>query len=156
GAVVSVLIPFGNLFISALYSAALSGGILWFMLRLLRGEPAALGDAFSGFTKYGQLLLFGLMECLILIVSMIPLFVMGVGFGLSGAFRSGPAATSAALGFGLGMLIALAIFFCILVYLTTLFTFSTLLIMDKGYRFWPAMMLSRRMVNKRWWMTFLF
>jgi hypothetical protein len=156
GAVVSVVIPFGNLFLSALYSAPLSGGILWFTLRMLRGEPAALGDAFSGFTKYGQLVLFGLMECLILIVSGIPLFVMGVGFGISGAFRSSAMTSASVVGFGFGMLIAMAIFFCLLVYLTTLFTFSTLLIMDKGYRFWPAMMLSRRMVNKRWWMTFLF
>jgi uncharacterized membrane protein len=42
------------------------------------------------------------------------------------------------------------------VYVSLLWTFSILLVMDKGYEFWPAMQLSRRMVSRRWWMTFLF
>jgi uncharacterized membrane protein len=43
-----------------------------------------------------------------------------------------------------------------MIYLGVLWTFSILLVVDKGYGFWDAMQLSLRAVRRRWWMTLLF
>jgi len=42
------------------------------------------------------------------------------------------------------------------VYLSTIWTFSTFLMIDKNMGFWPAMQLSRKVVSKAWWWTLLF
>jgi predicted Ser/Thr protein kinase len=42
------------------------------------------------------------------------------------------------------------------VYLLVAWCFSLVLVMDKGLDFWPAMELSRKVVNKHWWKVFGF
>ncbi len=46
------------------------------------------------------------------------------------------------------------VFFVVMIYLNVCWLFALPLAADKGLRFWPALQLSRRMVNKHWWMTF--
>src|SRR5450432_1982205 len=50
-------------------------------------------------------------------------------------------------------------FFCLIlpgIYLLVAWCFTLALIIDKGLDFWPAMELSRKMVNKHWWKMLLF
>ena len=43
----------------------------------------------------------------------------------------------------------------VMIYLGVSWWYALPLVADKGMRFWPALELSRRVVNKHWWMNFL-
>jgi hypothetical protein len=55
-----------------------------------------------------------------------------------------------------GLLTGLGFLFCILpgVYLAVAWMFTIALVIDKKLDFWPAMELSRKVVNKHWWSLF--
>jgi hypothetical protein len=156
---VGMVIPLGNNILSVLYPGPVFGGYLWFLLRVARAEPATLADAFAGFgPRFGQLLLSSLIQGLLNFAAMIPVVIvaMGMGFSIVASGRGQipqPAAMTGLVAILLGVgLITIAA----LIYLNTLWTFSLLLVIDKHYRFWDAMQLSRKMVSRQWWMTFLF
>lgn len=150
------MIPYAHMILPSIYVGPLMGGFMLMMVRLLRREEVTVGDAFSGFTRNGiQLMLASLVQGLVGFVTMLPMFlVLGIGsssFGQGGMARMTQDVGQIMLGVGLGLVGAV-----FLTYVSTLWTHAYLLIVDKGYKFWPAMQLSRRMVSKRWWMTFLF
>lgn len=139
-----------NSLVSALYSGPMVGGYLWFLLRLAWSEEASIGDAFSGFRKaFGQLALASLVQAGVTTLCFMPLMFLGFP-----NIRTGAPNFSPGLIAGIGLALVLGII--VAAYVTTLWTYSLLLIIDKGYEFWPAMQLSRKMVSKRWWMTWLF
>jgi hypothetical protein len=155
--VLAMIVPFSNIFVPVLYSMPLMAGYLWLSLRLVRGEAAGIGDGFAGFGgKYLQLVGFGIVQFLINTVCFLPLIVVGIAAGVTVGLRHRVQAPEMATGMVLGLVAAGFVTFCGLMFLNTLWTFTGLLIMDKGYRFWPAMQLSRRLVMRRWWMTLLF
>ena len=150
---------FLNVFIQPLFIGPLTGGLLWYFLRLARGESATIGDVFAGFSQcFLQLFLATLVQTLLMVACLIPVgLVAGIGaFTLSsGGNPWGGAGVGFILGLVLGGLISLGA----IVYFSICWTHSVLLIMDKRMNFWPAMRLSRKMVSKSWgnWgMTFLF
>lgn len=150
----SLLIPVAGQLVSIFFAGPLMGGYLWFFLRLGRGEQASVGDAFAGLSRhFGSLVMASIVQGLIGFVCMLPFTIMG-RLGTSAAQGGqGAQASFAMLGvMGLAGLVG----FAVLIYLTNLWSHSLLLIVDKGYKFWPAMELSRKLVRKRWWMTFLF
>ena len=55
----------------------------------------------------------------------------------------------------MGLIGAGLLFLVGITYVSTIWIYSYYLIMDKNYKFWPAMKLSFRLVHKRWWMTWL-
>ena len=149
----SLLIPVAGQLVSIFFTGPLMGGYLWFLLRLARGEQATVGDAFVGFSQhFGGLVMASIVQGLISFVCMLPFAALGIfgarSSGGGGAQPNFPLLAGAGL---LGLIGVVA-----LVYLTNLWAHSLLLIVDKGYKFWPAMELSRKVVRKRWWMTFLF
>lgn len=158
---IASLIPLLNL-LSSLVTTFLNGpimaGVLFFFVRMIRGEPGQFGDTFSGFgPRFIHLGLTSLMQGLINLAMLLPAAITcGVlGFFSAAVMKSGrfPELSVATIG----MLAAVGgLTFLVLVYVNVLWTFSLLLVLDKRYDFWPAMRLSRRMVNRRWWMTFLF
>jgi uncharacterized membrane protein len=77
----------------------------------------------------------------------------GITFATSGG--RGPN-TGMSVGLIAGFVVAMAIGGAAAAYVTTLWTHSMLLIVDKRMNFWSVMQLSRKMVSKSWWMTFLF
>ncbi len=154
--VARLAIPGFDFLVSITFAGPLIGGYLWFLLRLGRGENVRIGDVFGGFSKSGWQLFFAAgLQFFVNLLCFIPFFVVAGITGLSVLLRGGTPASmtfEAILGCVVGGLVSLA---CVS-YLNTLWTHSLLLIIDKGYRFWPAMELSRKVVAKRWWMTFLF
>jgi len=145
-------------FIVVLFTAPITGGLWLFYIKKVRNLDAGVGDVFSGFgAKYGRLVLTALIPS-----------VLGFAFSsLSRTFAWGavPASVLGSRGRGTGsalapetllplgiltMVIGLA-----LIYLGICWKFALPLVADKGLKFWPAMQLSRRVVNKHWWMTFL-
>lgn len=157
--VMSMLIPFVNVILQPLYIGPITGGLLWYMLRLARAEPANMSDAFAGFSDHFlQLFLATLVQTLLTLLCFLPVIGMalmfaGITFATSGG--RGPN-TGMSVSLVAGFVIAMAIGVAAAAYVTTLWTHSMLLIVDKRMNFWPAMQLSRKMVSKSWWMTFLF
>ena len=142
-----------NQAISSLVGGPLLGGYLWLLLRLARGEPAGVGDAFAGFTRQpGQLILSALVQGMAALLCLAPLLVIQAEVQ-SSMGRGGPPNLSPGLLLGMGGLGFVGLM--AMTYLMTLWTHSYFLIIDKGCKFWPSLELSRRLVQKRWWMTFL-
>jgi len=154
--IIGLVIPFGGQIIMMICSGPLIGGLIWFYLRLARGEPAQVGDIFAGFRRqFTQLFLTSFVQGLINLACMIPIGIAMVLVFIPFSARSRPVAAMAValvVAIVAGLLVALAA----ILFVTTIWTFSMMLIVDKGYRFWPAMQLSRKLVMKRFWMTLAF
>ena len=106
--------------ISAPVYTIFTAGLFKYYLKLIRGENAAIGDAFSGFGPHlGQLVLLSLAQIVLIFVGYILCVVPGI-------------------------------------YLAVAWYFAVPLVIDKGLGFWEAMELSRKMVNKHWFLVFAF
>jgi DNA-directed RNA polymerase subunit RPC12/RpoP len=155
--VASLVIPFANMILPALYSGPLIAGYLSLFLRLGRNEPAGVGNAFEGFQRRGvQLMLCSLVQGILNIACLVPAFGVALAAGFAATFQRGGPPPTLTAGFVIALAAAALAGFAALVYMNIVWTHALLLILDKGYDFWPAMQLSRRMVSKGWWMTFLF
>jgi hypothetical protein len=112
-----ILIISSTSIISAPIYTLFMAGLYKYFLKLIRGENAALGDAFSGFgPSSGQLILLGLVQAVLVLIGYAFCFVPGI-------------------------------------YLNVAWFFSMPLVIDKGMGFWDAMELSRKMVNKHWFVV---
>ncbi len=127
------------------------GGLYVFFLKQLRGQPAALGDAFSGFNKphVFQLALASSVVTLLSVMAMLVLVVPGVVLNWSALTSD---SSTPPIGFILWCCVAIVPF----MYLTVAWMFSYALVIDRGLEFWPAMELSRKVVNMNLWGWFLF
>ncbi len=139
------MIPLGGLIVQG----PLFGGLYWMILKLLRREPAAVGDAFQGFNRgWGQLVGVTVVTGLLAVVCMVPamfVFIGAVATGKSGDPSVPLLLVGGVLGF-VGLLGA--------IYLTVAWVFALPLVADKQIPFWPAMQLSRRIVSMHWWQVF--
>lgn len=120
------------------------GGLYYYFIKQLRNEPAVLGDAFLGFKKphWGQLALVGTMQTLI--VALIAGILIAPAFFLFMPKIQGNPGTFPP-GFIAWCFVAMIPVF----YLTTAWILSYAFVIDKGLKFWPAMELSRKLVNMR-------
>jgi hypothetical protein len=134
----------------------LTAGLYWLMIRLLRKEPANVGDAFAGFTRsFGHLVGVGAIMFVIIIACMIPAIVAFVA--VAAMSSGGHAGSQPPAGLITGFLIAGAcglVGFLAMIYFWVSWLFSFGLVIDKGLEFWPAMKLSRRVVKMHWWQVF--
>jgi hypothetical protein len=151
-------IPYLSIILALIFTGPLMGGLWVFYIKNVRNQQAELADAFSGFgPRFWQLALTQLIPGLIS-------FGFMALFGIVAALTLPALASSRRLGASnsaehfAGMLvpfaIVLGVFALVMIYLTTCWVFALPLVGDKGLKFWPALELSRRVVNKHWWMTF--
>ncbi|MDB6064447.1 MAG: hypothetical protein JWR26_655 [Pedosphaera sp.] len=141
-------------FIGALFSLAslfimgpLMGGLYYFFLKNIRGQPSEFGDLFAGFReRFVPLMLAYLVTILLTLVSALPgLIVIAIPtFAMVHAQQFDAANFAVAL---LGFFLTIVP----LTYLGTSLIFSIPLIIDKHLDFWPAMQLSRKVVGKHFW-----
>lgn len=161
-------IPFvGVLFSLANFvmTGALSGGLLWLFLRVLRGEAATLSDLFAGFQRgFVQLFLGTLVTGLLIGLTMLPFLIFfavklipllkGLNFdpqNQQAMIDLMKSVFSNALLPSLPVLLLCAI---PATYLKVCWNFTIPLIIDKQLDFGAAMKASWRMVNKHWWQVF--
>ena len=162
GLVLRSIIPLSNNLLTIFYAMPMAGGMLWFALRLVRGEPAEVGDSFAGFkTHYVSLIGFGALQFLVNIICALPVIITAVALGLSAVFLSRGKAASVSAAWPAGMMLvgligAGVVTLCCLAFVNTMFCYVALLIVDKNYRVWPAIRLSGKMVMRGWWITFGF
>lgn len=128
----------------------LIAGVYITILRVIRHQPAGIGDIFLGFkTAYVPLLLGYLVSMVITMAS-----------GLPGALLTGiPVAImvsheEAHIALILLALVGVIVFLVPVIYLSTSWMFTLPLIMDKGLDFWKAMQTSRKVVGRHWWSVF--
>lgn len=135
-------IPCIGILASFLVTGPIYGGLFLYFLKQLRGQQATVNDAFSGFNKphFGQLALAGTVKTLIMgaimLVFLIPAFALNFKSMESG---SGDPPIAFFLALGVGMIP--------LAYLGIAWILSYPLIIDQRMQFWPAMELSRKVVN---------
>jgi uncharacterized membrane protein len=146
-------------------SGAFIGGLFYLFLRVIRKEPASLGDIFVGFRRsFGQLflgvlvmgLLVGLTMLPFIIVFCLKLFPLIKGANLETMSQQDSIAfikqvlTSAIIP-SLWVLLLCAI---PSTFLSVSWKFTLPLIIDKQLDFAAAMKASWKMVNKHWWHIF--
>ncbi len=125
-----------------------NAGYGWFYLNLHRHGDTSYGNIFAGFRRgLGSLLGAWFIQILISIGVSVPFSVASQVILHSGL----PPAASMGIN-AILQLISTAIG----IYLSVLWIFTNFLIMDKGMGAWAAMKLSRKVIAKRWWMSFLF
>ncbi|MGB0578266.1 MAG: DUF2523 family protein [Limisphaerales bacterium] len=143
------VVPFLGFFLNLFLAGALWGGYWYYLIRHARNEPAAVGDVFYGFSNgFLQLMLANIVVQILIFVPLMP----GFGLMLVGVIASGGGDPSEGLMLGAGGLMFLG--FPVMIYLSLAWFFTMPLVIDKRMSFWPAMGLSRAMVNKHWWGTF--
>jgi hypothetical protein len=152
--VMAGMIPLLGMLSGILLNGVFYGGLYYYYLGRLRGEPRDFGDAFAGFSKaFVPLMLATLFTSLILIgVVIVCLFpLMGVIFkmGLAGAHSSGQIPQLGPITLA-GMFVG----FAVLMYLTIGWAFAFMLVIDQGMTAWTAMEVSRRVVSKHWFRIF--
>jgi len=128
---------------SIILGGVFMGGLYYFLLRVVRGELADIGDIFAGFRiNVGHLILVNL-------VAALPgLLIAGVGIFMKLKWHeTGPVFVVLVVLGGLVALIPT-------IYLRVCWLYAVPLVIDKGMDFWPALGYSRQMVSKHWWPVF--
>jgi hypothetical protein len=142
-------IPFIGFLCNLVLTGVFYGGLYYYYLGKMRGEPREFGDAFSGFSKaFGPLALATLFTVLITgFAALLLLCPWFLAFGLmSGGHMSQH----------LGIITVPGIFLCCLplIYITVAWSFTFPLVIDQGLSPWTAMEVSRRVVTKQWFRVF--
>jgi hypothetical protein len=144
--IAGILVSLGSIIIYG----PLMGGLYYFLLKNIRGQPAEIGDIFAGFRHaFGQLLLGYIVVALLTGVAALPgMAIMAVPIFMMvrhHAVEVGPLLLTI-----LGSIVLIIP----TIYLSISWIFSLPLIIDKQMEFWPAMSASRKMVGKHWWLVF--
>ena len=154
--VVANVIPYLSMITGIVFTGPLLGGLFAFYLKKNRSEPAALGDAFSGFgPRFGQLLLARFIPSLLAGLALIPVAIIAVVIIVMSASANRHGGDP--FVFGAPMIIGGVVLLaglCVMIYLQYCWMFTLWLVVDKNMTFWPAMSLSRAVVRKHWWQTF--
>ena len=139
---VSQQIPCIGLLSPFLVTGPILGGLYLYFLKQVRRQPADVGDAFSGFNKphFGRLALTGTVATLIVLALMLVLIGPGVALNWS-------ALQSKSNEPPIGLIVWCLVAFVPIMYLAFCWLLSYALVIDKGLEFWPAMELSRQVVN---------
>jgi uncharacterized membrane protein len=127
----------------------LTGGVYYFLLRIIRRQKVEIGDVFGGFRVFPQLLLVYVVCAVLAGVAALPgLVIMAFPiFSMIQHHAANPISVLCALG---GFLVV----FIPLTFLLVSWIFALPLAIDKELQFWPAMELSRKQVGRHWWLVF--
>lgn len=123
------------------------GGLYYYYLGRMRGEPREFGDAFAGFNRnFGGLALANLLLVAITLAVALICFVPWIIAIIVAAKDGGEPNPVIFLG--------MAIFALPLIYLSVAYTFGFALVIDRGLGPWTALEVSRRVVSKQWFRVF--
>lgn len=84
-----IIMVAGTTILGMPFSSVLLGGLFRYYLKLIRGQPAGIGDAFSGFTNgFTQLALLGLVQGLLVLVGLLLCVLPGIYLSVAWCFCS--------------------------------------------------------------------
>jgi hypothetical protein len=144
--VVAGIIPCIGSIISIVVQGPMLAGLWVIFLKLHRTGTASFEDVFAGFQMFLPLFLVTLVQTLLTIVALIPAF----GLFFLGGVLSNESEALGVLLMGIGTLVALVP----AIYLGVSWAFALPLVADKKLDFWPAMELSRKVVQKHFFNVF--
>jgi hypothetical protein len=130
----------------------LIGGLYFFLLKYARRQPAEIGDVFAGFKLAFVPLMLGYV--VVVILTMCTALPGGILAGV-GTYLTIERESLKLVGI-LMIAVGAVVMLIPVAYLSVAWWFALPLIMDKRIDFWPAMNLSRQVVNKHWWSWFAF
>lgn len=140
------MVPILGAIVNIVLSGVFYGGLYYYYLGKMRGEPREFGDAFAGFSKaFGPLALASLLTVALSMAAACVLIAPWVVGIMMTAHQGQP-----------NPLLFLGIFICALpiFYLSVSWTFTFPLVIDQGLSPWTAMEVSRRVVTKQWFRVF--
>lgn len=148
------MVPLLGFFCSLLLAGVFTGGLYYYYIGKIRGEPRSVGDVFAGFSlAFVPLMLAGL------ILNLINFALMGVFFGplfltlFKAALSSTPESFEFPAMSGLAIVwMTLGIF--PIIYLSVSWIFAYALVIDQGLPPWTALEVSRRVITRRWFSMF--
>ncbi len=145
------LIPILGLLSGLLLNGVFYGGLYYYYLGKMRGEPRTLGDIFAGFSKaFVPLMLANVLTALLICAVMAPFFGPFF-FEIIKAIMAGNQQPPDLGGASVGMIFLGMI---PLIYLAIGWAFTFALVIDKGLGPWTAMEVSRRLVTRQWFRVF--
>ena len=151
--VMANLVPLLGLFSSLCLNGVFSGGLYYYYLGKMRGEPRQAGDAFAGFSlSFVPLMLTSLLITGVIFALMFLFFGSWFFLILAAALHhhAGALPETPSGPMLLGLLAgSLAIF-----YLSISWSFAFVLVLDKGLGPWTALEVSRRVITKQWFRVF--
>lgn len=139
-------VPILGALVNIVLSGVFYGGLYYYYLGKMRGEPREFGDAFAGFSKaFGPLALASVFIVLLTMAAMCVLIAPWVILMMVTGQQGQP-----------NPLLFLGIFMCVLpvMYLSIGWTFTFALVIDQGLSPWTAMEVSRRVITKQWFRVF--
>ncbi len=149
------MVPYVGFVLQAFFVGPVAGGLAVAYLRRLRGAPMTIGDVFAGFgPRFWPLSLAYLIPWLMSAAVYLPGVALSLGgVILGGSLNTGPGGGGMSSVVGI-LSVAVILYLAGMVtgiYLTIRWIYTVSLVADRGYRFWPAMSLSGRMVSKHFW-----
>ena len=145
------MIPLLGMLAGLLLNGVFYGGLYYYYLGKMRGEPRTIGDIFAGFNKaLVPLMLAGVLTGLIIVAVMAPFF--GPFFlEIAKAVMAGSQEPPDLSGASVGMIFLGVI---PMLYLSIAWAFTFVLVIDKGLGPWTAMEVGRRLVTRQWFRVF--
>lgn len=140
------MVPILGAIVNIVLSGVFYGGLYYYYLGKMRGEPREFGDAFAGFSKaFGPLALASLLTVALSMAAAGVLIAPWV-VGIAMTAQQGPP----------NPLLFLGLMVCVLpiLYLSISWTFTFALVIDRGLGPWTAMEVSRRVVTRQWFRVF--
>jgi uncharacterized membrane protein len=127
------------------------GGLYYYYLGKMRGEPREIGDVFAGFTRaFVPLMLATLLTSALIVAVLLPFF--GPFFlVIAKAALAGGHTPPDMSGLSVGLILLGVI---PMLYLSISWAFTFVLVIDKGLGPWTAMEVSRRVVTRQWFRVF--
>lgn len=145
------LIPLLGMLAGLLLNGVFYGGLYYYYLGKMRGEPRTIGDIFAGFSKaLVPLMLAGILTGLIIVAVMAPFFGPFF-FEIIKAVMAGSQEPPDLSGASVGMIFLGLI---PMIYLSIAWAFTFVLVIDKGLGPWTAMEVGRRLVTRQWFRVF--
>jgi len=128
------------------------GGLFYYYLGKMRGEPREVGDAFAGFSKaFVPLMLATLMTSVIVLAVSLLCFLPFLAYFITvvrtHTFDPPTFAPITFVGLAVGLLVV--------IYLSVSWAFTFMLVIDRGLGPLTAMEVSRRVVGRQWFRVFL-
>ena len=156
--VVASFIPLVNIFSGFCLKGVFYGGLYYYFLGKMRGEPREVGDAFAGFTRaFVPLMLATLLYTAICLALMLvfcaPMFLFFIQVAVQGA-QHHLNHIDALPQFSAITLLGLFVGMIVLLYVAISWCFAFALVIDQGLGPWTALEVSRRVVAKQWFRVF--
>jgi len=139
-------VPILGAIVNIVLSGVFYGGLYYYYLGKMRGEPREFGDAFAGFSKaFGPLALASVLTVVLTMAALGVLIAPWVVIMMMAGQQGQP-----------NPLLFLGIFVCVLpiIYLSISWVFTFALVIDQGLSPWTAMEVSRRVITKQWFRVF--